>query len=112
MRWFPRPRGDGPAASSTFTALMMVPPPTRGWSPDSLSGRLEYVPGSSRGDRPTVFTLQANEAGSASGFLRAMRCVRPRIDHQENSQASSEGKYGRDKETAIPRRMRIHDRSS
>lgn len=32
---------------------------------DSLSPRLEYVPGSSRGDRPTVFTLQDNGAGSA-----------------------------------------------
>jgi uncharacterized repeat protein (TIGR01451 family) len=32
---------------------------------DSLASRLEYVPGSSRGDRPTTFTMQANEAGSA-----------------------------------------------
>jgi uncharacterized repeat protein (TIGR01451 family) len=33
---------------------------------DSLASRLEYLPGSSRGDRPTVFTLQPNEAGSAA----------------------------------------------
>jgi len=32
---------------------------------DSLSPRLEYVPGSSRGDRPATFTQQSNEAGSA-----------------------------------------------
>lgn len=31
---------------------------------DSLASRLEYVPGSSRGDRPSVFTMQANTAGS------------------------------------------------
>jgi uncharacterized repeat protein (TIGR01451 family) len=31
---------------------------------DSLTGRLEYVAGSSRTDRPAVFTTQANEAGS------------------------------------------------
>ena len=31
---------------------------------DSLSGRLEYVPGSSQTDRETVFTIQPNEAGS------------------------------------------------
>jgi uncharacterized repeat protein (TIGR01451 family) len=31
---------------------------------DSLTGRLEYVPGSARSDRNAVFTLQANEAGS------------------------------------------------
>jgi uncharacterized repeat protein (TIGR01451 family) len=31
---------------------------------DSLSGRLEYVPGSWKSDRDAVFTLQPNEAGS------------------------------------------------
>jgi uncharacterized repeat protein (TIGR01451 family) len=32
---------------------------------DSLSGRLEYIPGSARTDRSTVFTMQANQAGSS-----------------------------------------------
>jgi uncharacterized repeat protein (TIGR01451 family) len=32
---------------------------------DSLSPRLEYVAGSSRGDRPATFTQQMNDAGSA-----------------------------------------------
>jgi uncharacterized repeat protein (TIGR01451 family) len=31
---------------------------------DSLTTRLEYIPGSSQSDRPAVFTTQANEAGS------------------------------------------------
>jgi uncharacterized repeat protein (TIGR01451 family) len=31
---------------------------------DSLSGRLEYVPGTARSDRDAVFTTQMNEAGS------------------------------------------------
>jgi uncharacterized repeat protein (TIGR01451 family) len=31
---------------------------------DSLSGRLEYLPGSAQVDRESVFTTQANEAGS------------------------------------------------
>lgn len=31
---------------------------------DSLTGRLEYVPGSARADRPSVFTTQVNEADS------------------------------------------------
>jgi uncharacterized repeat protein (TIGR01451 family) len=31
---------------------------------DSLSGRLEYVPGSAESDRDAVFTVQDNEAGS------------------------------------------------
>jgi uncharacterized repeat protein (TIGR01451 family) len=31
---------------------------------DSLTGRLEYVPGSARSDRPCTFTTQTNEAGS------------------------------------------------
>jgi uncharacterized repeat protein (TIGR01451 family) len=31
---------------------------------DSLTTRLEYVPGSAQSDRPAVFTMQANEAGS------------------------------------------------
>jgi uncharacterized repeat protein (TIGR01451 family) len=31
---------------------------------DSLTNRLEYVPGSARSDREAVFTTQANEAGS------------------------------------------------
>ena len=31
---------------------------------DSLTGRLEYVPGSARADRDAVFTLAPNEAGS------------------------------------------------
>lgn len=31
---------------------------------DSLTTRLEYIPGSSRSDRPAVFTTQQNEAGS------------------------------------------------
>jgi uncharacterized repeat protein (TIGR01451 family) len=31
---------------------------------DSLSGRLEYVPGSAKSDRNAVFTMQANGAGS------------------------------------------------
>jgi uncharacterized repeat protein (TIGR01451 family) len=31
---------------------------------DSLTGRLEYVPGSAKTDRPAVFTTQENEAGS------------------------------------------------
>jgi uncharacterized repeat protein (TIGR01451 family) len=32
---------------------------------DSLTGRLEYVPGSAKSDRDAVFTTQANEAGSS-----------------------------------------------
>jgi uncharacterized repeat protein (TIGR01451 family) len=32
---------------------------------DSLTARLEYVPGSAKSDRDAVFTLQQNEAGSA-----------------------------------------------
>ncbi len=32
---------------------------------DSLTGRLEYVPGSARSDRDAVFTTQDNEAGSS-----------------------------------------------
>jgi uncharacterized repeat protein (TIGR01451 family) len=31
---------------------------------DSLSGRLEYIPGTSQSDRDAVFTMQPNEAGS------------------------------------------------
>src|SRR5207253_5002241 len=31
---------------------------------DSLTGRIEYVPGSAQSDRGTVFTTQTNEAGS------------------------------------------------
>ena len=31
---------------------------------DSLTTRLEYIPGSAQSDRPAVFTTQANEAGS------------------------------------------------
>ena len=31
---------------------------------DSLTGRLEYMPGSGKSDRNTVFTMQPNEAGS------------------------------------------------
>jgi uncharacterized repeat protein (TIGR01451 family) len=31
---------------------------------DSLTGRLEYVTGSARSDRETIFTMQDNEAGS------------------------------------------------
>jgi uncharacterized repeat protein (TIGR01451 family) len=31
---------------------------------DSLSPRLEYIPGSAQADRPAVFTTQSNEAGS------------------------------------------------
>jgi uncharacterized repeat protein (TIGR01451 family) len=31
---------------------------------DSLTGRLEYVPGSAKSDREAVFTMQDNEAGS------------------------------------------------
>ncbi len=31
---------------------------------DSLTGRLEYIPGSAKADREAVFTLQENEAGS------------------------------------------------
>lgn len=33
---------------------------------DSLTGRLEYVPGSAKSDRAAVFTTQENEAGSAT----------------------------------------------
>jgi uncharacterized repeat protein (TIGR01451 family) len=33
---------------------------------DNLGPRLEYIPGTSAGDRPTVFTFQANEVGSAT----------------------------------------------
>jgi len=32
---------------------------------DSLTGRLEYLPGSAKADRNAVFTMQQNEAGSA-----------------------------------------------
>lgn len=32
---------------------------------DSLTSRLEYIAGTSRGDRPTVFTQQNNEVGSS-----------------------------------------------
>ena len=44
---------------------------------DSLASRLEYIPGSAQADRPTVFTIQANEVYSAvlrwevKGELRA-----------------------------------------
>jgi uncharacterized repeat protein (TIGR01451 family) len=31
---------------------------------DSLTGRLEYIPGSARSDRDAVFTMQENDAGS------------------------------------------------
>ncbi len=31
---------------------------------DSLTGRLEYIPGSARSDREATLTVQANEAGS------------------------------------------------
>jgi uncharacterized repeat protein (TIGR01451 family) len=31
---------------------------------DSLTGRLEYIPGSAKTDRNAVFTMQQNEAGS------------------------------------------------
>ncbi len=31
---------------------------------DSLTGRLEYVPGSAKTDRETIPTMQQNEAGS------------------------------------------------
>jgi uncharacterized repeat protein (TIGR01451 family) len=31
---------------------------------DSLTARLEYVPGSAKADRDAVFTMQQNEAGS------------------------------------------------
>jgi uncharacterized repeat protein (TIGR01451 family) len=31
---------------------------------DSLTGRLEYIPGSAKSDRDAVFTMQENEAGS------------------------------------------------
>ena len=31
---------------------------------DSLVGRLEYVPGTAKSDRPASFSVQANEAGS------------------------------------------------
>ena len=31
---------------------------------DSLSGRLEYIPGSAQADRDAVFTTEPNEAGS------------------------------------------------
>jgi uncharacterized repeat protein (TIGR01451 family) len=31
---------------------------------DSLTGRLEYIPGSAQSDRPATFTTQGNEAGS------------------------------------------------
>jgi uncharacterized repeat protein (TIGR01451 family) len=57
---------------------------------DSLTGRLEYVPGSARADRDAVFTTQPNEAGSVilrwevggtlppgqSGFLRFQARIR------------------------------------
>jgi uncharacterized repeat protein (TIGR01451 family) len=33
---------------------------------DSLTGRLEYVPGTAKSDRPAVFTVQENEAGSVA----------------------------------------------
>jgi uncharacterized repeat protein (TIGR01451 family) len=32
---------------------------------DSLTGRLEYIPGSAKSDRHTTFTTEPNEAGSA-----------------------------------------------
>jgi uncharacterized repeat protein (TIGR01451 family) len=47
---------------------------------DSLSPRLEYVPGSAQSDRPGVFTTQVNEAGSLilrweiSGTLQPGQC--------------------------------------
>ncbi len=31
VRWFPRPRGDGPVGTVNCTAIVKVPPPTRGW---------------------------------------------------------------------------------
>jgi uncharacterized repeat protein (TIGR01451 family) len=33
---------------------------------DSLASRLEYIPGSAQTDRPVVFTVQPNEAHSAT----------------------------------------------
>ncbi len=41
--------------SKTFTDLAVT---------DSLTTRLEYVPGSAKSDRDAVFTMQENEAGS------------------------------------------------
>ena len=42
---FPRPRGDGPPRITSVFPASMVPPPTRGWSPDV--GRVAHgVPGS------------------------------------------------------------------
>ena len=35
--WFPRPRGDGPAACQTLAGVDTVSPPTRGWTPPRRS---------------------------------------------------------------------------
>src|SRR5262249_13364952 len=40
------------------------PPITERARSDSLTGRLEYVPGSAKSDREALFTMQENEAGS------------------------------------------------
>lgn len=62
------PREAKPGDVVTFTIKIInygSKPATDVVIADSLASRLEYVAGSSRGDRATTFTMQANEAGSA-----------------------------------------------
>lgn len=62
------PREAKPGDVVTFTIKFVnygAKPATNLIVADSLASRLEYVPGSSRSDRATTFTMQANEAGSS-----------------------------------------------
>ena len=51
----------------TIVAVVTAPTPELvDRASDSLTARLEYIPGSARSDRDAVFTLQQNEAGSVA----------------------------------------------
>jgi uncharacterized repeat protein (TIGR01451 family) len=54
---------------------------------DSLTGRLEYVPGSSRADRETIFTMQQNEAGSLLLQWQVVGRLQPRESGEITFQA-------------------------
>ena len=44
LRWFPRPRGDGPDMTLRDIELDLVSPPTRGWTLDDVSLSLVGFP--------------------------------------------------------------------
>jgi uncharacterized repeat protein (TIGR01451 family) len=54
---------------------------------DSLTGRLEYVPGSSRANRETIFTMQQNEAGSLLLQWQVVGRLQPRESGEITFQA-------------------------